>query len=115
DLSRPEGPHTKRVTLSQRRGATEDLLDNPRRQGVPAEPSQGDRETVPRLRVRGRTRAGRAVPGVPGHGQTPPGEHERSHPEAGERAPSGRDRDAGKGAADPFEVMGGCSMAKIGR
>src|SRR6266487_5132840 len=79
-------------------------------QGVSAESSEGDRGALPRLRVRGRAGASRAVPRVPRDGQAPPGEHERRDPETGGGAPPDGRRDAREGAADPLEVRMGMAM-----
>src|SRR6267143_6450504 len=108
-LSGPAGPPEERIPLRERRGTPQDLPDYPRRQGVPAESSERNRTTFPCLRVRGRARACRALPRVPGDRENPPDEHERGDPETGERTPSGRDRDAKESAADSFEVSTGDS------
>jgi len=79
--------------------------DHPGGQGVSPEPPQGDRGALSRVRVRGRSGASRAVPRIPGDGEAPPHEHERGHPEAGERTSPDCDRDARESDANPLEVI----------
>src|SRR5207244_9450492 len=106
-LSGVEGPPAERVPLRERRGTPQDVSDHPRRQGVPAEPPQGDRAALPRLRVRGWSGTGRSVPRVPCDLAAPKAKHERGDPEPGGRAPPDRGRDAREGPADSVEVMAG--------
>src|SRR6267378_7489129 len=108
-LSGPAGSPEKRIPLHERRGTPQDLPDYPRRQGLPAGSSERNRTTFSCLRVHGWAGARRALPRVPGDREDSPDEHERGDPEAGERTPSGRDRDAKESAADSFEVSTGDS------